>query len=63
MKLFKLFLGALLIITFSVSIAVAQETITEPVSITQKALATVNIQDTKIISQDKNVVQIYFKSD
>ena len=61
MKLFKLFLGALFIAILSISPAMAQTTTVDSDPITQKAIATVNIQDTKIISQDKNVVHIYFK--
>lgn len=61
MKLFKLFLGALLITVLSISSVSAQEANPEPVPITEKAIANVNILDTKIISQDKNVVNIYFK--
>jgi hypothetical protein len=49
MKLFKLFLGTLLVTFLSVSITLAQESSDKPVEITQKAIATINIQDTKII--------------
>ncbi len=59
MKLFKLFLGALLILNLSAVLTMAQDASSE--AITQKAIATVNIQDSKILSQDKNVFNIYFK--